>query len=80
MEKKVVLRSSLEDILKLVEIDSEYVEVSYAKGIVIIQPKHLCCVQCGCTTEEKLIVRNGVHICTECIREMRDFTERTENL
>ena len=50
MEKKVVLRSSLEDILKLVEIDSEYVEVSYAKGIVIIQPKHLCCVQCGCTT------------------------------
>ena len=80
MTKKVLSRELLEKVLKLAEIETEFIEVSYSKGIVIVEPKHLQCVQCGCTDETKLIVKGGVHVCTECIEDMQDFVERTEGM
>ena len=63
---KVVRRDLLKDLLS--NITTEFVEVTYGNGIYVVKPKYLQCVQCGSTDESKLIVRNGVHLCTKCIR------------
>lgn len=65
--RKVVRRDLLKDLISQ-EITTEFVEVTYDNGIYIVKPKHLQCVQCGCKNESKLIIRNGVHVCSKCIR------------
>lgn len=64
--------------MKAARINSEYVDVVCKNGLIIISEFNLKCVQCGCVYESKLIVKNGVHVCTDCIKEMFDFVERTE--
>lgn len=66
MKVKVVRRDLLKDLLS--NITTEFVEVTYGNGIYVVQPKYLQCVQCGCTDESRLVVKNGVHLCTKCIR------------
>ena len=67
MVKKVVRRDCLKDLLSR-EITTEFVEVTYGNGIYVVKPKYLQCVQCGSTDESKLVVKNGVHFCSKCIR------------
>ncbi len=67
MKVRVVRRDLLKDLLSR-EITTEFVEVTYGDGIYVVKPKYLQCVQCGSIEESNLIIRNGVHLCTKCIR------------
>ncbi len=80
MVKVIGKEDSLKEIFKAARINTEFIEVTYGEGIVIIQPKRLQCVQCGCDDESKLIKRSGVLVCTDCINEMQDFVNRTKEL
>ncbi len=55
MVKVIGKEDSLNEIFKAAEINSDFIEATYGEGIVIIQPKHLQCIQCGCNNESKLI-------------------------
>lgn len=65
--RKVVRRDYLKDLLSK-EITTEFVEVTYGDGIYVVKPKYLQCVQCGSEDETRLVIRNGVHVCSKCIR------------
>ena len=43
----------------------------YLDGCIIcVKPVKLQCVFCGTDKEERLIKRNGVHVCKDCVDEL----------
>lgn len=47
--------------------EGEPVDIYFSNGVICIKPIKLQCVCCGSTDEGKLIVKNEVHICIDCI-------------
>lgn len=43
------------------------VDIYFRNGVICIVPVKLQCVCCGSSDEDKIIVKNEVHICMDCI-------------
>lgn len=52
------------------------VDIYFKNGVICVETCKLQCVLCGSKNEDKLVVRNGVHVCTECIEEMAVHIDR----
>lgn len=82
--KKTMRLSTKEDfrnLKKLMKIGGmdpvDYHEVNITNGRITIKPCKLRCSLCGSADENKLISRNGVLICEDCIDELEVFKDRT---
>jgi formylmethanofuran dehydrogenase subunit E len=82
--KKTMRLSTKEDFRnfkKLMEISGmepmDYHEVNITNGRITIKSCKLRCSLCGSADESKLISRNGVLICEDCIDELEVFKDRT---
>lgn len=73
MEKILSKECMTKEMLDKAKIKSEYVKASCKRGSITISEFNLKCVQCGCDDESKLVIRNGVHICTSCINGLKDM-------
>ena len=84
--KKAMRLSTKEDFInfkKLMEIGEmdpmDLHEVSITNGRITIKPCKLQCSLCGSADESKLISRNGVLICEDCIDELEVFRDKTNS-
>jgi bifunctional DNA-binding transcriptional regulator/antitoxin component of YhaV-PrlF toxin-antitoxin module len=57
--------------------DRELVDIYIVDDDICIKKEMLQCVFCESDNEDKLIVRNGVHVCEECIAEMAGSIDRS---
>jgi hypothetical protein len=68
MKKVFEADIQLQKILKLANIESDFIEVTIQNGVAIIQPKRPCCAWCGSSDSGHLVSRSGVLLCRECIK------------
>jgi transcriptional pleiotropic regulator of transition state genes len=71
---RITLPKEMRKSLKINESDP--VDIYVDKGVICIKPCKLQCVLCGANDENKLVKRNGVHVCTDCIEELAVHIER----
>jgi transcriptional pleiotropic regulator of transition state genes len=73
---RVVIPKEIRKSLNIKEYDP--VDIYLKNGVICMEPCRLQCVLCGCKEDDKLVKRNGVHVCTDCIDELAVRIERAE--
>lgn len=67
---RVVLPKEMRKAMKIENGDP--VDMYLENGVITIKPVKLQCVCCGSNEEDKLIIKNEVHICVDCIMELNE--------
>ena len=67
---RIVIPKEMRRTLKIKEGDP--VDIYFKEGAICIEPFKIECVMCG-DTEHRLISRNGVLICEDCIKYLAAY-------
>ena len=71
---RIVIPKEMRKSLKISNGDP--VDIYIKNGVICIESCKLQCVMCGSKDEDKLVKRNAVHVCEDCINELAVHIER----